>query len=67
MEIMKAYELCKWAVAFKIDGRNYDDRQERTNVVAIFCYPHQAQDFIDKCIPADTKERFFIINTDDLA
>ena len=58
--------LCTWAVAYKIDGSNYDDRKERTSVVAVFRYPYQAEDFIEKCLPAATKDRFFVVNVDDL-
>lgn len=58
--------LCKWAVAYKIDGSNYDDGKERTSVVAVFRYPYQAEDFIEKCLPADTKDKFFVIDVDEL-
>lgn len=58
--------LCKWAVAYKIDGSNYDDGKERISVTAVFSYPHQAEAFIEKCLPASTKDRFFIINVDEL-
>lgn len=58
--------LCKWAVAYKIDGKNYDDGKERTCVTAVFNYPHQAEDFIEKCLPADTKSKFFVVNIDEL-
>lgn len=57
---------CKWAVAFTIDGKNYDDGKQRIAVTAVFRYPCNAEDFIEKCIPADTRERFFVINTDKL-
>lgn len=63
---MNAYEFCKWAVAYKIDGSNYDDKKERTSVVAVFNMPYQAEEFIEKCLPADTRERFFVVNVDEL-
>lgn len=64
---MKAHEKCKWAVAYKIGGENYDDRKERIGVTALFNYPDLAQDFINKCLPEETKEKFFVIYVDDLA
>lgn len=63
---MKAYECCKWAVAYKVDGVHYDDGKERTCVTALFKDPWAAEDFIEKCLPADTKDRFFVINVDKL-
>ena len=64
---MKDYtKLLKWAVAYKIDGKNYDDRKTRVSTVAVFATPTNAEDFIDKCMPADAKERFFIIHIDEL-
>jgi len=57
---------CKWAVAYKIDGSFYDDRKERTAVTALFNYPHLAEEFIAKCLPAENRERFFVVNIDEL-
>lgn len=57
---------CKWAVAFHIDGRNYDDGKQRMQVVAVFRYYFHAEDFIEKCLPAETKDRFFVENLDKL-
>ena len=62
----KKYELCKWAVAYKIDGKNYDDGKERIGVIAFFNYPDNARDFIEKCLPAETKDRFFVVYADEL-
>lgn len=53
---------CKWAVAYKIDGSFYDDNQERTSIVAVFRYSYQAEDFIEKCLQPENKDRFFIEN-----
>lgn len=63
---MKDYEMCKWAVAHKIDGKNYDDGKDRTSVIAFFRTKENAQDFINKCLPAETKYRFFIVYADEL-
>lgn len=63
---MKNLDSLKWAVAYKIDEKNYDDRKTRVSTVATFATPINAEDFIDKCMPAETKERFFIIDVDEL-
>ena len=57
---------CKWAVAYKVDGSFYDDGKEKTSVVAVFKDPWQAEDFIEKCLPAENRKRFFVINVDEL-
>lgn len=57
---------CDWAVAYKIDKRTQDDGKTKAKVVATFSYPVNAEEFIKKCLPADTKDRFFIIAIDDL-
>lgn len=58
--------LCKWAVAFTVDGKFYDDGKERTSVTAVFRYPCNAEDFIAKCVPAENRDRFFVVNVDEL-
>lgn len=63
---MEKYKLCKWAVVFKIDGKNYDDGKERTSITAFFRTRENAQDFINKCLPDETRDRFFIIYSDEL-
>lgn len=55
---------CKWAVAYKTDGKFYDDQQERTSIVAVFNDPWQAEDFIEKCLPPENKYRFFVEHID---
>lgn len=57
---------CKWAVAYKIDKNTQDDRKTKVTVTALFGAPINAEDFINNCLPEETKERFFIINIDEL-
>lgn len=57
---------CKWAVAYKIDKETQDDRKTKIRVVSLFNTPSNAEDFIEKCLPEETKERFFIIDIDEL-
>ena len=67
MEKMKLiYNNCKWAVAYKIDKETQDDRKTKINIVALFNYPSNAEEFIDNCLPGETKEKFFIIDIDEL-
>ena len=56
----------KWAVAFKIDKETQDDRKTKVTVVSLFSYPINAEDFINNCLPASTKENFFIIDIEEL-
>lgn len=64
---MKDYtRFMKWAVAYKIDKNTQDDRKTKIRVVAMFSTPINAEDFINKCLPDGTKERFFIIDIDEL-
>lgn len=57
---------CKWAVAHKIDKETQDDRKTKVTVTALFSTPSNAEDFINNCLPDATKERFFIIDIDEL-
>lgn len=57
--------FCKWAVVYDIDGKYMDDRQAATMVTATFHDPHLAEEFIEKCLPKETKSRFRIEHIDD--
>ena len=59
---MKKIFNCKWAVAHKIDKGTQDDRKTKVRVVAMFSTPCNAEDFINNCLPKETKEIFFIID-----
>lgn len=58
--------LCTWAVAYKIDRKNYDDGKTKISITAVFCDPINAEDFINNCLPEETKDRFFIIGLNEL-
>lgn len=60
------FNRCGWAVAHKIDKDTQDDRKTKIRVVAVFSNPGNAEDFINNCLPVETKERFFIIGIDEL-
>ena len=60
------FNECKWAVAYKIDKSTQDDRKTKITVAATFSYPINAEDFVNNCLPKETKDRFFIINIDEL-
>lgn len=55
----------KWLVCYTIAGGAYDDGKERECVSAAFRYPWQADDFIAKCTPEETRSRFYVKYLDD--
>ena len=59
-------DTCDWAVCYDIDGSAYDDKQPRRVVAGWFCYPFQAGEFIEKILPAETKDRFYILHRNNL-
>lgn len=56
---------CKWAVVYDISGKLTDDRKTATIVTATFDFPHLAEEFIEKCLPKETRSRFRIERVDD--
>lgn len=61
-----AFNDCHWAVAYKIDKNTQDDRKTKVIITATFSHPDNAEDFINNCLPKNTKDRFFIIRLADL-
>lgn len=57
---------CNWAVAYKIDKSTQDDGITKIGIAATFSHPANAEDFINKCLPKETKDRFFIIDIGEL-
>lgn len=51
---------CYWAVCYDADGKHFDDRKKKSFVTALFSNPFQAEDFIEKVLPKETKDRFYI-------
>lgn len=49
---------CKWAVIATCKASKFEPEFER--IVAIFERPILAEEFIEKCLPAETKDRFTI-------
>nr|DAN23015.1 MAG TPA_asm: hypothetical protein [Bacteriophage sp.] len=60
------FNTCHWAVAYKIDKNTQDDRKTKVIITATFSHPDNAEDFINNCLPKNTKDRFFIIRLADL-
>jgi hypothetical protein len=54
---MKINKL-SWAVAYKMDKRTQDDGTTKVVTVAKFNTAEAGANFIKKCLPKDTKERF---------
>ena len=57
---------CKWAVAYKIDKNTQDDRETKIRVTGLFDTPVNAEDFVNNCLPKETKNRWFIIDIDGM-
>ena len=55
---MKINKL-SWAVAYKIDKKTQDDGITKVVTVAKFNTAEAGANFIKKCLPEETKERFF--------
>lgn len=55
-----------WAVAYKMDKRTQDDGATKVVTVAKFSTAEAGANFIKKCLPEETKERFFVVDADAL-
>ncbi len=57
-----------WAVCYTIDhtapGCQQDDNRDKVRTAAIFSSPYNAEDFIKKCLPEETRNRFYIVRID---
>ena len=53
------YNDCKWAVIAKCQAKNGGVWEPFEKVVAMFCYPHEADDFIMKCLPEENRDCFY--------
>ena len=56
---------CRWAAAYDVDGKYQDDGESKTEVSAVFRFPHLAEEFIAKCMPGETRSRFRVLCTED--
>ena len=57
---------CPWAVAYKIDKNTQDEKKTKVIIIATFSHPDNAEDFVNNCLPKETKDRFFLIDIDEL-
>lgn len=55
-----------WAVAYKMDKITQDDGTTKVVTVAKFNTAEAGANFIKKCLPEETKERFFVVDADAL-
>lgn len=55
-----------WAVAYKMGKRTQDDGTTKVVTVAKFSTAEAGAKFIKKCLPEETKERFFVVDADAL-
>lgn len=63
---MPTFDNCNWAVCSDIDGKTQDDGQTKRTVTAWFKYPTLAEGFINNVLPAENKERFYILHRDEI-
>lgn len=63
---MKTFDHCDWAVAFDTPAATQDDRQPKRSIDAWFCDPFLAREYIDKCLPAENRARFYVVHRDQL-
>lgn len=50
---------CNWAVVAKCQAKNNGVWEPFERIVAVFCYPYNADDFIEKCLPKENRECFY--------
>ena len=62
---MKINKL-SWAVAYKINKKTQDDGTTKVITIAKFSTAEAGVNFIKKCLPEETKERFFVVDADAL-
>ena len=63
---MKIFDSCDWAVCYTVPASTQDDRKPGRTVVAWFARPNAAQDFLEKCLPQENRDRFYILHRDNL-
>lgn len=51
-------ENLKWMVACKCRASKFEKEYEK--IIAVFENPLNAEEFIDKCLPVETRKRFYI-------
>lgn len=55
---------CKWAVVAECECKNNGKIEKFENVIATFIYPHHAEDFIEKCLPKENRDKFKVVHID---
>lgn len=63
---MKVFDSCNWAVCYTIPAETQDDRKPGRIVSAWFDKPFLAQDYIDKVLPQENRDRFYVVHRDEL-
>lgn len=53
-----------WGVTMKCTVVDDGVEREYKQLIATFTYPLNAQDFIEKCLPEENRDRFEIVNLD---
>lgn len=55
----------KWVVIAHCEAKNNGKMEQFTREIAKFEYPHQAEEFIEKCLPQERRSSFEVIHRDD--
>lgn len=55
----------KWVVIAHCEAKNNGKMEQFTWEIAKFEYPHQAEEFIEKCLPQERRSSFEVIHKDD--
>lgn len=53
-------KFLKWQVIAECEAKNNGKWEKFDMVIAIFAYPHEAEDFIEKCLPKERRDKFRI-------
>ena len=61
-----SYDNYKYGVAFAVNGYYELYEKHKINIVALFKHRIQARAFINNCIPKGTRDKFVIVNIDDV-
>lgn len=54
-----------WIVIAHCEAKNNGKIERFTREIAAFCIPWQAQDFIEKCLPVESRDKFEVIRKED--
>lgn len=57
--------MCNWVVIAHCEAKNDGKIEKFTSEIARFNYPFHAEDFIEKCLPRERRDKFEIIREEN--